>query len=182
MATLKISAPGLFGRLSRIMSPEDLSLLDSGFLVASNQGALLEPHLTREPGASFNPYPARICEILAKESGVKDTRTLLAAMFSCALINSTSVVAEDFAEALELATAVSKSFINRVAITSDQSAINILNALVLDHLRHLHMTDLEPAAQKDLLDFAKNILSNTSSTTSNRLHTLIDAAVKRYER
>ena len=155
---LKIDSPGILRTLRNFLTPPEIEEFAEAYLTSINSGGGNEEGLTRKEGASYNPRPARVCEILIKECKENRLEVLLAALYSCA---PGCNVTED---------------INK------ESSLCIALAITLDTLRHLHMSDLSNKDKKIETDLAKGLLGSAEdSAPAARLCTMIQTSLERLE-
>ena len=156
---LKTDSPGILRSLKAFLTPIEIQEFSEAYLTSIQSGGNIENGLTRKENASYNPRPARICEILIKETKESRLEVLLAALYSCA---PNCTVTEDI---------------------SKESSLCIALAITLDTLRHLHMTNLSNKDKKIEIDLAKGLIGSAEdSTSAARLCTMIKTSLKRLEK
>jgi hypothetical protein len=115
-----------------------------------------EPELGRPAGQSFNPRPARLCQILIKEIQEKDQGVLAAAMLSCLspaeLEDLRSSQVEWEPEVTLALTAISHS---SAGASRESQAIGL--AGLLDEIRHFTCAHFRPKSA-DYSSHSRNAL------------------------
>lgn len=176
---LETDAPALWAALRRALPPGAPEELAGIYLAASKAGALSEQPVTREKGVSFNPRPARICQILIKECGESDTGVLAAAVLACCPepleVRSAPPTAREVA-------AAARAGRSKYRIPVTEPARSICMALFLDDIRHLHMASLEAGERARILAAGSEIAGAALEGPAERLRKLIEASVERAER
>ena len=152
---LSKDSPSLYSHLRRHFSPAELELGESIYSLCFNHSGPEFPEVSREPGMSFNPRPARVAEIILKEAGIKDIKLAYSAMLSLVPENKRT----DFQ-----------------GIFQTSPAVDL--AIALDDLRHFHM-------RKDRLLTAegnerfKAVLSQPIAQELSGLHAKVSLAYSR---
>lgn len=168
-------APGLCASLTRLSPPLDPRYAQA-FAHSCRSGGLNEGAIKRTPGASFNPRPARICQILLSESDERDSDVL------CAAILIASHAQAPFASELERAAAFlaeARKFPYQESEVSAE-AERVALACHLDTLRHAHMCELSEEERARLRrETEQNYLARSLHRENSRLRTLIEACLKR---
>ncbi|RIL00861.1 MAG: hypothetical protein DCC75_13815 [Proteobacteria bacterium] len=161
---LKVDSPALFAQLKSFLPVCDLQRVASAYRTAHEQGGTVEAPTRREPEASFNPKPARLCHILVSEAGVRDPLLLSGAILRCVQSNSQN---QNFQRLANI----------------DQENLLIELAWSLDRIRHLHMTDLDTEQRCMVLEQARSLLESIpEQDASPRLTQLLSKAIQRCER
>ncbi len=150
--------------------------------------------MRRAEAEAFNPRPARVCKILLRECQESRLRVLLAALLGSLNYDRFSNIDSlmertDFSslqadqpvvgEALLLHSEW-QSFLNEPGSALSHEAERIFLALVLDQLRHLHMSSLDIHEQIMICQsIAGDILKLPCYPSNARLLQVIQAALKR---
>ena len=145
---LKTDSPALFGELKRRFSIEEASRASVEYATCASKGGLNEGLIVRDPEVSFNPRPARICLILLKE--VKE------------------VSIGEILEVLQVET------LQQPALTTVPS---VKLALIIDELRHLHMTKLSPQEIRARIGELQKDLAGCHDETLARLKLISESAI-----
>ena len=154
---LESTAPGLAGAVRRTFSPEAALTIAATYAEVIERSGLETPAIRRPEGTSFNPRPARICQILLTEGGGASPEELQQAVRRSLPHGDTPPNYEPYDPH------------DRVAL-----------ALALDDVRHLHMTDEARCDRRAMLAHARALCSAGSPT--ERLTVLVHHAVQRYVR
>lgn len=149
------SSPALLGSLKRSLSGEESTRVASAYRGAIERGAAIERGFIREAGASFNPRPARVLQLLIQEVHAGE---------------------EVLTEALDAL--VSGHTPERRLCTRHEVHL----AIALDDLRHLHLRSADDPERAQLLQTAQTLLSHAAGTPScRRLCELLQHALLRQE-
>lgn len=129
---------------------------DAVFELALTLGGRLERDYAREDGASFNPRPARVAQILLEDCREVVTPVVLAAAMLCSVDERSA--SEVLAQGKALASPVKKLIkeaktpLERLAGASiSEEAVCVALAVALDRARHVHLIAadaLAPEQQK----------------------------------
>ena len=129
-------APALAVKLSAVYSPDQCSIIFRIFKEVSLRGGAHEGPIRREEGVNFNPRPARIAQIVLAETEQKDVDLLIIAMQATVDVPSGSE--ESFEEL-------------------DNLPALVVGALLLDAVRHLHMSTQTPEQIAERLKRARSV-------------------------
>ncbi len=174
---LSKDAPG-FSELIKGLLPADWSRLEAIYLLSSSHGGLEEAELTRPEGASFNPRPARIAQILISEVKELDPITLGGALLvNCPHIDRITDCTYERESILAMQARNAYAPYNL-----PRPAERIYLAYHLDILRHLHISKIEDSSRLLLYEKTKIILQCIDNSNAARLGELIFAWVERFER
>jgi hypothetical protein len=125
--------------LEGALSEPERAIIASDYAKVVGLGGNVEERLTREPEASFNPRPARVALLVMEEGSENHSLAIRAALWACSPGNP-----EDPAVQRVVDDVRHGRFHERVAAT-------IAAALLLDRVRHLHMTELEESEKAEYL-------------------------------
>jgi hypothetical protein len=142
-----IPSPALAASLSAFFNGAELEFLFASYRLACEVSALNEDRVIRENGAAFNPRPARIAAILIKEGKIRDANTIAAAFLACGEPSKISglQIADHILSLSKQAQHIIK---NGAAVhNTSAEALTIAYAIILDGIRHLHMTNMTHAEQ-----------------------------------
>ena len=143
IASLKAASPALQGELELHYGTSEVAMLSQVFEVACENGALFENGVRRAEGASFNPRPARIAQIILANTKGWTAETLASAILCCCKRDALTAFNTFSQQTIKIC----ENFFSGHPESHPQSAIIAL-ALSLDELRHLHMT-AKPADERD---------------------------------
>ncbi len=176
--SLVACSPGLYSSLLDRFSSPWFSFLERAFETSVRIGGLEHPAIKRPLGASFNPRPARLCQLLLDDARERDPGVLGAAMLAACREPAQAMAAPaPLGDAAQLAhTALSSPS------PTSGPALRIWLAHTLDLLRHLHMTDTPPAEKIALWRAAQATIPAAPSANEQRLCVLIAAWGERFER
>lgn len=152
---LRVDALGLVSSLEAT-HPQVVSALELTYSAIYDVNTFREPHLGRTDGASYNPRPARVCQILIKEVHEREADILCAAMRRSVGLDDTLTPQPN-----------------------EQSAERIALAIALDDVRHVHQL-ADPHSAQQILDRARVLLEGVLVAEQNsRLQLLLSAAYDR---
>lgn len=136
---IKKFSPNLHLTIERILSLDEVALLDNAFSLAISHEGLKEIDFQREEGVSYNPRPARVALILINNAKVTDNKIIatsfLANIEAAVLKNlvSENIPSEYFQNAL-----LAK---NPFLLQNENKEIKLISlALRLDRVRHHHLS------------------------------------------
>lgn len=175
--SLEQLSPSLYRALERCCEKKGLDLLVEAFEYAVAHGGCTEHGVRRSEGVSFNPRPARICQIVLTDCAERRPEFLAAALLVACNERSASQALED-ANALALQARI---FLESEHSESDCEHLAL--ALLLDEFRHLHMTSLSSGQIRERLDWVKEkIFPRVKQPNSERLKVMLQATIDRLER
>jgi len=178
---LRSDSPGLYRTLLRRMGKEGFARVERAYAEAARCGALEEAPVLRDPGASFNPKPARICQILVAELSEFRELVLSASMLSCVSPEKMvpiPLLSEEQAVALLVHEWLSGKHRRSTSVVVERISL----ALKLDQLRHLHMTGLDlDGIRRVYSEVTMSLLPSVSYPENVRLKTLLETCVMRFE-
>ena len=158
-------SPAVMGAIRRIFSAEDVLLFESLYQAAALAGGLDEGPVLRIPNASFNPRPARICKILMREVKEQDMQVLGAALLLS--LPEQIPVEPGFEQAFQFAHKL-RSFIEKPGYDTPHAIIERLHlAMLLDNLRHLHMTSLSPSEKEAVVESFEELYQSGCKFSEN---------------
>lgn len=150
-------APALFCALGRMYNKEILKSFEELYHNMVLAGGLHEGAIARAPNASFNPRPARLCKILLRETNEQDVNVLGAALIIAVPDNFETPVA--WQAACELAKQA-RTFRAQPLSKPDAPIERLHLAVLLDDLRHLHMTTLPHSEKEALVEHFEQVYQN----------------------
>lgn len=169
-------SPALFGALKRVFCDGDdshsnyIKLLEKVYSASVANGALEEVELTREPEASYNPRPARVCQILLKEVGESDPAVLAAAMLCCATRLPAHEIVAGSHKLFSLVAEYPKDVLSAVE--------RVKLALLIDDIRHIHRSTRPRSEISRILSSAIELVSNSPNPENDRLRIVARAAIE----
>lgn len=173
-------APGTYALLGRLSAVGVHPAYEIAYALSCANGGLDEGPIKRSAGASFNPRPARICQILLQECQERDFDTLSAGL----LISSTA--REPFPAPLQKAaiilSAARNFFCSRDSVAAPAERVAL--ALHLDTLRHLHMSTATLGEIHAVLEATRSLLldralHDQSARLKILIRTCFDRALQR---
>lgn len=178
MDELKRASPGTFRCLERRLRDPELKLVcrvwDDTALPPEH------PSVNRREGASFNPWPARVVYILVSECSENDTTVLLGALGCLALKMKLGLPDAMPLESRDLS---HQALAWPETAASDLAAERIAGAILLDELRHLHMSKYSPEHRLAFLqNVRERVVPRLAFEENAALRKLISAAVERQMR
>jgi len=138
--------PGISATIDRMFEEEVAERIALDYEAVSDAGGNKEAQIFREEGVSFNPRVARILSIVIQDGGLTGARELRVAMY--ATVSSVERVSHALSD--ELAGEV-RSVLCAQDASSDWIRV-IRLSLVLDRVRHLHMTNVDDSEKLVVLD------------------------------
>lgn len=176
--SLKTCSPGLYSSLLDRFSSPWFSFLERAFEASVHIGGLEHPAIRRPPGASFNPRPARLCQLLLDDARERDPSILGAAMLAASRAPTEAASDPALKGAAELAAVA----LATTPPASGTAAFRIWLAHSLDLLRHLHMSEMSPAQRIAFWRSIQTAIPSTPPTGEERLSLLVSAWGERFER
>ncbi len=176
---MKSEVPGLTCKLGRVFGSEAIDWLEVHFDRVVQLGGNYEEGLMREEGVSFNPRVARIASLVLEHSDNPIIEVIAAAMWS--------LVPEQVAELQGNAPEVYDLVVG-VFEQSEGSAVNPTSAtiravLLLDRLRHLHMTSFAVAEKATVLqEAASSSVFSEEFPISQELRAKVEHAIRLQQR
>ena len=159
---LELDSPAAKAIIQRDLGPLALKRLSASYIAAVNNGVLIESRFRRNPKVRFNPRPARIIHILLVEAKCKELEIIDSAVLASSQ--------EAFYSVKNLACLTNLDFFTAP----------YLAALVLDELRHLHMSsEKDDPKFKDNLKALEGLYILDSFSFWPRLNSLISTALSR---
>lgn len=165
---LSQDSPSLAQNIKRYLKPDEAEKVTYAYAVAAKHGALNETGVVRAPEASYNPRPARVAQILITELRNYDGNMLCCAILGCARIESEISLPEELADIqtmlAELRESMSIKNLAPVSLAAEAS----LYAIILDEVRHLHMTDFSIELMKDKISQVQALIESKESFKENQ--------------
>ena len=192
-------APALYNHFSRSFTSDQLQTISSLFGLVVEQQGLEDPRIIRPEGASFNPRPARICQIIIAEYGASDSENSIPRsdrakpsylLFLAALLSQLSRQQRDLLPELAnvpssvwiTASEASKLIKSEVAAADNHDSEIIYLSDRLDWLRHLHMSNLDLKQQaKFIQDLDNVVVPSIRFESNNRYRELLNAGIARWQ-
>ena len=169
VGNLNLDAPGLVSALKMALPPEFVDLLGGVYAAAADLDGLVENPIKRGELDSFNPRPARVCQILLKEAKENDPVVLAAAMLSCA----SSLPVDELIGGSYALVNLSKKFPTESSLASSR----VVLALLIDQLRHVHMSSISRDEIDGIVKRAEQILSTRRDIENARLIKIAEVAI-----
>jgi hypothetical protein len=175
---LSFDSPKVWGHLRSTLDPSSLELISRAYHVASRRGGKREWPIMRPPGASYNPKPARVIEILISIGKIADPIVLAAAALSFA----EDLPPDETKDLPPECIAVAKQVIEAPERALPPAG-KIIVARLLDEVRHLHMTVLSSEERLAYLRGIRSIVEQmVADPGGDSLRTYFESAVNRYLR
>lgn len=181
---LKKDSPGLSALIDGLFSQEEQHYIHKAYSLAFRYGALNEGEVKRIEGASYNPRPARIAQILLTEGSIKECDVLITSILNCAEPIIFKEEPNDTHIYYSNDTTI-RSILSGIPYKNIASPlIAIVFSHILDKLRHLHMCNFDPIEYKKRLKQIDNIYYSIKESEKDliihsRLMQLIEAAITR---
>jgi len=177
-------SPSLYKKLWRAYPAEDLQHLCRAYTLAYHYSRekLQEPDITRPVGASFNPAPARIAEILLGETSNVSSELMGAAILSCISVDHLKEEEKHvFLSEIEIVRALHHASGNALEQDSppDKNAQKLAMAIRLDQLRHLHMSRFNTEKKAQLCKDSSLLLKQATPEGTERLRKKLEVALSR---
>ncbi len=170
----------------KFSSPEVL-LFNLGYSLLAKSEGITEPEIIRVVGASFNPKPARICELLILEAHTTEIDLLLAAVALCSTdpILFSEVLESEGASGVANIVSSVHAYLNKSNNTDSLTpqAQNLMAAICLDKVRHLHMSTLTVPDRISYFQYVDDhILKIISDPLASRLKIMLETSLKLYKK
>ena len=182
--SLQTSSPKVFRLLSQRVSLTDLERICIVYGTVIKLNITETPWVNRDDGASYNPLPARICELLILEGLVTDSNTLISALLS--LLDPPHMDLEGIGPNILQDAETSHLMLQGLASkTSDPSpsAQLIILARSLDTVRHLHISSLSKEQQNEKVSVIKaRVIPAIKAPQCGRLLKMLQSAINIFER
>jgi hypothetical protein len=156
--SLRADSPGLYGSLKKFASAAELEQLEEAFLAAWKLGAGTEAPITRDPGVSYNPRPARIATILIKECQNLAAQEIAACFWISAITRGAELPQTDYA-GKQLAQQAFAALNDSSLPTLKANALRIAAAVLVDSIRHLHMSSLSDTERQAEINHSKRFIA-----------------------
>ena len=178
---LLMDAPGLWSSLCRHFHEEAMPGLEAAYAHSIARGGKEEWPVVRPEDASFNPRPARVCQILFAQGRCADLDTLIAALLAPMPPEEEAFESWRDAHQRSLARAASGHVHQGEPLSMPgagrQAAWSVALALALDTVRHLHMTELPAEERRALLDRLQPLAGEQGDGASSPLAPLLQSAL-----
>lgn len=160
-------------------SAAELGQLELAYSSAWKVGAGVEAPVLREPGASYNPRPARIATILIKECRDLTVVEIVACFWVPALEKGFEILNPN--EAGQLLAKQSYSALHDVSsFNLKPQALRVAAAVLVDAIRHLHMSSLSSAERQAKIEQSERFIAGlTASSIDARLFAVLEHATAR---
>ncbi len=180
---LSKDSPSLYQNIRRYLKEDEVLKITLAYAISAKHGGLTETGVVRLPEASYNPRPARVAQILMTELRDYNAETLCCAILGCCSVDEKITLPEtllDIKEQLqELSDAITSPNEPPTSTTCEAS----LYAILLDDIRHLHMTDFPIEHMKNKITFIQELIESKESYKENqRLVEKIRHALDRLEK
>ena len=180
-------SPGLHNIFRKLFGKEELLLLENAYALTSAHGGLHEGSVPREEGVSYNPRPARIAQILHRETACVEADLYVVAMLSCCAPDAACFLEAEFPKQ----TAMCRPVWQQLALPAadvPQTVAEITLCHVVDQARHLHMSTLSDDDRRNFVHYVTDEVlvcapQPADSNLSRKLHhwasTFASMSVKR---
>lgn len=155
---LSLDSPALRGVIRRALGEPALQHIGEIYKFGFQINGYSDAPIKREVGASFNPRPARICDLVSKEvlKNSASAALLGASILICALEDTNSstpfgVEEKTARNALLL--------LKGEKLTASREEIALASAFALDKLRHLHMSELSDEKKDVIRESAQRMIT-----------------------
>lgn len=173
MPKIKQYSQSLDALLRKLFNEEEFLTLEKTFLFTLSNGGLKEIDFTRTEGQSFNPRPARMAQIVLKNSSLNSFKIINSSFLAC------------IKDECDLTALIATKILEYERIPNDQNKIDeeskvISLALLLDRARHLHLSKeyLNEQFRKNFYTKVKTVLK-ISGSSNEKLNLLIGHWLKR---
>ncbi len=178
-----------------VLPEAEQECLFTGFQQADALGATAEWQVQRADGASFNPRPSRICQLLMIECRERSLSNLLCAAFSCAPAASlelqvrkneaaveSAAYTQELKQALSIAIKAQQPSVEEAPVVPESEACTLL-VHGLDTLRHLHMSSLSKTQREQQIDKWQRIHAALAVYPSvRRISDMVENCLRRYRK
>jgi len=164
-SSMELRSPKTYFYLKEVFSEVELEQIGKSFLNVIRIAGPEEATTIREPGVSFNPRPARLCEILCREGDEKNLSAFIAVLAS--VVIDQRVAPEGFSpeETINAGAIINFPNIpetpNKPSLTKETIELCFL-CRSIDKLRHLHMSSMSKTEVKQQIESIKLAVTNLS--------------------
>lgn len=169
VGNLAKDSPSLYSNLNRYLKEDEVLKITLAYALAAKHGALNETGVVRLPKASFNPRPARVAQILMTELRDFNAETLSCAILGCARIEDEIELPENLAYMKEQFQELKDSIKSPNEAPFSSPCEAALYAILLDDVRHLHMTDFPIDFMKRKISHIQEIVETKESYKENQM-------------
>ncbi len=149
---LEIDAPSFAALLREVLPAHLVGDIAVHYKQIRALNGHVEAYIERKPDDSFNPRPARVARILIEECRVCDFITVSIALWA----GSSALPVADSAEDLALGEALQKIRSPDLKLAEmNLELVAVALSVLLDDVRHLHMSNLSTNRAKELLTRAE---------------------------
>jgi hypothetical protein len=142
---LVVEAPALRGAVLKLFGTAGVSVIAADYERVAALGGNVEVGLNREEGVRYNPRIARVSQLALDEGGIRELSALRAVIWS------TVSDAKALMELRDLDVRLMAQCVLSDDESAETSVLTIRAVLVLDRIRHLHMTVLDAADKLDYI-------------------------------
>ena len=180
-SSLRDAAPGFYAQAGRLLGASKLVALEAAYALSCAHSGLSESGVMRSDGASFNPRPARVAQIVLGESLLRDPDTIAAAILACSEIESSALQDSTLSRAWQLALQARRCASAPHDAPAETQAIAL--ALILDKTRHLHMQKLQPQQlSSQIIDLTLRLSKFPQLQENAKLRSLVESALLRLKK
>lgn len=141
---LHSDSPKLWFLLQRTLDAAGIKEIVSSYQTSVLKGAAIEDPVIRHVGVSYNPKPARILDLLIRDGGIKDVALLKSAL---------------------------EQISDKQRSEPAKADLTIELAILLDQLRHLHMSSLTNEQQlNEALKAQSKLKNHLAALAENELY------------
>lgn len=168
---------GLYVRLQNVFDAPSLETLNAIYAEVFQLGGTEESDVLRTDGASFNPKPARVAQILIDDLEVRDFSAIGAGL--CSPLSHTSRFRMKAATVQMLELCEQARLLFEEEVEECPLEVRLLGgAIALDDVRHLHMRDVSSPRKRELVDqVSKAVLGNLLVPEAATIRVKLDTAI-----
>ncbi len=177
---LAVIAPACHGLLKRTLNRDDLKIVEELFKQVAKEEGLENSFTRREIGVSFNPFPARIIQLLITEGGIRDKESILIALLSCCSSHPISNLSPELISASDKIISFLESTQELPILERGEREIAFCH--ILDRLRHLHMSTLSLNERTAMLQKLTIKIKALEVTLNNRMNSMLNFSYQSAQR
>lgn len=143
IGVLAHDAPAFHGALCRALTVDQIGVLVELYRAITERCGFDDADIVREPGVSFNPKPARVCQILMKNFGLYEAVVIGAGIVAAGGPRGVMATHERFPEQATLADEALRVEAELPTSLAPFASTGIFLACLIDRCRHLHLVRLD---------------------------------------
>lgn len=167
-------SPATTAQLERYLPRSEINLIARAYDFLAEKNEAGELKVAREVDASFNARPSRILQIALIEGQLRTSSALVVSLLASAQDDHSLLDWNTPSE--QKAALLIRSFIGGEDVELSEEQLDIAGAILLDEIRHMHMSTLPYQSRSHRLDQLVGLVSKLQPT---RLKIKCDASLQR---